>query len=120
MDACLRDRYSLLLHCFMDGNLIFDVHLVELVNTTDPMICQHESASFNTKLARLRVLPHTRSETSCITRLAATVDSSGHKLADVLEELTLRCGWVSNDANIDIASQLDLVFGFFLDPSEKL
>ena len=36
--ARLGDRYSLLFHCFMNGNLVRDVHLVEFVDGADPIV----------------------------------------------------------------------------------
>src|SRR5216683_7440963 len=32
VDTCLGDRYGLLFHRFMNGNLVRDIHLVEFVN----------------------------------------------------------------------------------------
>lgn len=104
----------------MNRDLVFDIHFIELINAAYAVVSQHKSTSFNAKLSCLGVLPHTGCQTCCVTCLAATVDSSSHELAYVLEELTLSSGWVTNNADVDIASKINLVRSLLFNPTEKL
>lgn len=42
----------------MDSHLILDIHLIELIDTADTMVSQHESAGFNAEFTSLWVLEH--------------------------------------------------------------
>ena len=84
MDASLGNGDGLLFHRLVDGHLIFDVHLVEFVNAADAVVCKHQGACLDAKLASFRILANTCRQTSSIARFSATVYSSSHKLADVL------------------------------------
>ena len=66
MDTSLGDRDGLLLHGLVNSNLILDIHLVELVNTADTVISEHESTSFDAELASLRVLANRSGQTGCV------------------------------------------------------
>ncbi|WVZ21312.1 hypothetical protein V8G54_008634 [Vigna mungo] len=44
------DTNSLLFHGLVNGNLIFDVHLVKFINAADAIVSKHQSTSLNTKL----------------------------------------------------------------------
>ena len=39
VDSCLGDRDGLLLHGFVDGGSVFVVHLVELIDEADTLVC---------------------------------------------------------------------------------
>ena len=58
VDASFCDRDGLLLHSFVDSNLIFDIHLVELIDTADSMIGKHQGTSLDTEFSCLRILAH--------------------------------------------------------------
>ena len=58
VDASFCDRDGLLLHSFVDSNLILDIHLVELINTTDSVISKHQGTSFDTEFTCLGILAH--------------------------------------------------------------
>ena len=120
MNTSLGNRDSLLLHGLVNSRLILDVHLVKLIDATDTMVCQHQSSCFNAELSSLSVLQDTGSQTCGITGLSTTVDGSWQELADILEELTLGCGWVSDDAGVDVSSQLKIVSCVLLDSTEEL
>lgn len=84
MDARLRKRDGLLLHCLMDRHLVLDIHLVKLVDTANTVVSEHKRARLDAKVARLRVLNNARSQTGGAGRLSAGVDGAGQELADVL------------------------------------
>ena len=58
MDASFCDRDGLLLHGFVNSNLVLDIHLVELIDTADSVISKHQSTSFDTEFTCLRILTH--------------------------------------------------------------
>ena len=74
VDASFCDRDSLLLHSFMDSNLIFDIHLVELIDTADSMISKHQGTSLDAEFTCLWVLAHRSCQTCCIRGLTRAVD----------------------------------------------
>lgn len=47
LDTGFGDGDGLLLHGFMDGDLVGQVHLVKLVDGADAVVGEHESAGFN-------------------------------------------------------------------------
>ena len=96
------------------------VHLVELIDAADAVIGEHQCTGLYAKLARLRVLAYASRQTRCITRLSAAVDSPRHEDTDVLQELTLGCSWIADNANVDVTSKLDLILRLFLDSAEQL
>ena len=56
MDASLGNGNGLLLHGFVNSNLILHIHLVELVNTANTVVSEHECTSFDTEFTGLGVL----------------------------------------------------------------
>ena len=106
VDASLRNRDSLLFHGFVNGDLVGDVHLVELVDGANTVIREHECTSLDGKLARLFILDHCRRETSRRARLAGRIDRTREERADVLEELGLGRAGVADDANVDVATNV--------------
>ena len=56
LDAGLCDGDGLLLHGLVDGDLVLDVHLVELVNAADAIVSQHQGTGLDRKLVVLRFL----------------------------------------------------------------
>ncbi len=69
-DAYLSDGYCLLFHNLVDGSSIRFGHFVELVDATNALIGQYQSAAFQRHLAGQRVLQDGRSKTN--TRRTAT------------------------------------------------
>ena len=102
----------------MDCNLIFDVHLVELVNAADSVICKHQCTCLNAVLAGFGVFAHTCSQTSRTACFATCVDCTWEELADVLKELALCGSWITHYADVDVTSQLQVIIGLFRDASE--
>ena len=102
------------------SNLILDIHLVEFIDAANSMISQHQSSSFDAKFTSLRIPAHTRCQTSSIACSSTTVDGPRKELADVLQELTLGRGWITNDANVDISSQLNAIISLLLDSAKQL
>lgn len=56
VDASFCDRDGLLLHGFVNSNLVLDIHLVELIDTTDSVIGKHQGTSLDTEFTCLRIL----------------------------------------------------------------
>ena len=104
----------------MNGHLVLDVHLVKLIDAADAVVSQHKCSSFDAELASLRVFTHTCCQACRIACFAAAVNRPSHELTDVLQELAFSGCWVSNDTNIDVTAELDLICGVFLDTTELL
>jgi hypothetical protein len=64
VDASFGNGDGLLFHGLVNGYLIFDFHLVELVDATDSMVGQHEGTRLNAILARLTIFTHRCGQTS--------------------------------------------------------
>jgi len=105
MDACLSDRDCLLLHCLVNSDLIFDIHLIELINATDAVVSKHECTSFDAELSSLRVFSYTCSQTSSTACFSTRVDCSWQELADIFKELTFCCRWITYNADVDITAK---------------
>ena len=91
VEVCLNpgfgNRYCLLLHGLVDRDLVRRVHLVELVNTTNAVVRQHQSAGLDAEFSRFAVPCDARRQTGCGRGLARRVDTSTEKGMDVLQEL---------------------------------
>ena len=58
VNASFGNRDGLLLHSLVNGNLVLDIHLVELIDAADAMVCKHQRTSLNAKLACLVVFAY--------------------------------------------------------------
>jgi hypothetical protein len=83
VDARLGDRYSLLFHRFMNGNLVRDIHFVELVNGTDPVIRQHQGTGLDGEVSCLFVFDDRSGETRRRGSLSRGINSTGKERANI-------------------------------------
>ena len=109
VEVCLNtgfgNRYRLLLHRFMNRDLVRRVHLVELVNTTNAVVREHERAGLDAELARFAVSCDARRQTGCGRGLARRVDRSTEKGMNVLQKLGFRGRRIADDTDVDGPSQ---------------
>lgn len=83
LDARLGNRDRLLLHGFVDCDLVGDVHFVEFVDGADTVVGEHEGAGFDGEFAGFFVFDHGGGETGCGGGFARGVDGAGEEGADV-------------------------------------
>lgn len=83
VDARLGDRYGLLFHRFMNGNLVRDIHFVELVDGADPVIRQHQGTGLDGEVSCLFVFDDRSGETRCRGSFPRGIDSTGEEGADI-------------------------------------
>mmetsp|Transcript_816 Transcript_816/g.1813 ORF Transcript_816/g.1813 Transcript_816/m.1813 type:complete len:317 (-) Transcript_816:1085-2035(-) len=102
-DASLRNRDGLLLHGLMDGRPVLVVHLVELVDEADAIVCQDHSTALEGPLAVL-VPRERRCETHGAGTLARGVDGFREGLFYVLQELRLGKARIANDERVDVTA----------------
>jgi len=86
LDSSFGDRDGLLFHGFVNGDLIRDVHLVELVDGADSVVGEHESSGFDGELSRFLVLNNGGGETSGGGGFSRGVDGSRKESTDVSEK----------------------------------
>ena len=120
MDTSFGNGDGLLLHGLVDRDLIFHIHLIELINAADAVISEHQSSSLNAELTRLWVLPHISRQACGRRGLTTAIDGSRQELADVFEELGLGSCWVSHDADVNVTSQLDAITRVLFDSTKQL
>jgi hypothetical protein len=65
LDTRLGDRDGLLLHRLVNGDLVGDIHLVELVDRADAVVGEHQRTGFDREVASLFVADDGGSETRC-------------------------------------------------------
>mmetsp|Transcript_57710 Transcript_57710/g.135452 ORF Transcript_57710/g.135452 Transcript_57710/m.135452 type:complete len:624 (-) Transcript_57710:224-2095(-) len=118
-DPSLGHTDGLLLHRLVDRHLVLDVHLIELIDAADPVVCQHERACLDAKLPGLLVLDHRRRQPCGGGGLARGVDSARHEARDVLEELRLCARRVAHYADVDVAPEVGLRLGLLVNPAEE-
>ena len=61
LNSCFGNGNGLLFHGFVNSHLVFDIHLVKLINAADAVVCQHERTCLNAELTAvwlLRLAPH--------------------------------------------------------------
>jgi hypothetical protein len=113
IDARLGNGYGLLLHSLMNGDLVLSIHLIKLIDTTDPVIGQHQGPCLNAHLPIL-IPRDRRSQTGSARRLATRVDASGHELLDRFQELGLGCGGVADYQYVQVATDVQSGLGGFV------
>ncbi len=79
-NARLGDADRLLFHGLVNGHLVLQVHLVELVDAADAVVGEHERARLDHELEGLFVAGHGRRQAGRRARLAACVDGARGKL----------------------------------------
>lgn len=85
------------------------------------MVSKHKRTSFNAELSSFWVSLDTGSESSSRGGLSRGVDASGEELVNVLQELGLCGGWVSDYADVDVSSQVYFIFHCsFVDSAKEL
>ena len=65
LDPSFGDGDGLLFHRFVDRDLVGEVHLVEFIDSTDAVVCQHQCAGFNREFPRFLILNDGGGETRC-------------------------------------------------------
>ena len=96
------------------------VHLVELVDTADAVIAQHQRARLQTQFARLGVARHAPGQTGGGGGASGGVHGAWRDGVDVLEELGLGGGGVADDADVDVAANGAAVGSVFVDAADEL
>lgn len=120
MNTSFSYTYSLLLHGLMNSYLIFDVHFIEFINATNAVVSEHQGPGLYTVLTSFNVFAYTCREARRRTRLARCINAPGQECSDVFQKLRFGGGWVTHDANVDVAAEFDTVRGFFGDATEEL
>ena len=77
LDAGFGDADGLLLHRFVDGDLVGDVHLVELVDGAYAVVREHEGSRFNGEFTGFFVPYHCGCEAGCGGRFSGRVYGPG-------------------------------------------
>mmetsp|Transcript_71945 Transcript_71945/g.224329 ORF Transcript_71945/g.224329 Transcript_71945/m.224329 type:complete len:295 (+) Transcript_71945:427-1311(+) len=116
-DASLRDGDGLLLHGFVDGHPVLDIHLVELVNTDDAGVSKHHGATLQRETILVR--DDGRSQTSSTGTLAAGVYRDGGGLLGKLQELALGRSWVAEQQHVDVTAHARAVRHLLAGPSKE-
>ncbi|OSX69559.1 hypothetical protein BU14_1395s0002 [Porphyra umbilicalis] len=119
VDARLGERNRLLLHRFVDGDLVRRVHLVKLVNRAHAVIREHQRARLDAKLARLHILGHRRGEARRRRRFARRVDAARGKGDGVFEELGFGRRRVADDADVEVPTERHAVGGRLVDAPKE-
>ena len=89
----------------MNSHLVPRVHLVELVDTTDAVICEEQRPGLDDELSALLVPHHGGRQTGGTAGLPAGVDGPGTEVGHDLEELRLGGAGVAHHADVDVAPQ---------------
>ena len=103
-DARLGDGDSLLFHGFVDGSAVVVVHFVELIDQADALVRQHHGSCLQLPLLCHGVGLDTGSQTHCRGALARRKHAPRKHLLDALQELGLGDPGVSEEQQVDVAS----------------
>ena len=116
----LGNRNGLLFHRLMNCHLIVLVHLIKLIDATNPIVGQHERSGLDAELSRVLIAHDGGGESGGGGGLAGGVDAAvGEEAVDVLEELGLGGGGVADDADVDVAAEADAFGGGFVYAAEE-
>ena len=101
-DTGLGDRNCLLLHRLVDRRPVPVVHLVELVDEAHAFIRQYECATLERPFTCHGVFTHARCKTDSRRTLPSSEHSSVGRLLHILQKLTLRRAWITEQKDVDI------------------
>merc|ERR1719330_478464 len=116
-NASLGDGDCLLLHCFVDGNTIVDVHLVKLIDAHDATISQNHCSALESK--SFLVSDDSSCQSCCTRAFAAGVHSNWGSFLGELQELTLRSAWIAEEKHVDVSSHARAIGEVLARPSEE-
>lgn len=119
MDSSLCNWDCLLLHGFVDGHLILNVHFVKFIYTAYAIVCEHECPCLNCHVSVL-VLCDTGSKTCSRCGFAICVDTTRDKFVDTFQKLRLGCWRIPYNQNVDISSYVHLCLSLFMNATKKL
>ncbi|KAH3664119.1 hypothetical protein OGAPHI_004833 [Ogataea philodendri] len=103
-DSSLGDRNRLLLHHFVNSSPVRLLHLVELINTADTIVGQHQGTSFQNHLVGDWVSHHGCSQSDSRRTFTGSVHTSWSDGRDGLEQLRLGDSGISHQQHVDITS----------------
>ena len=104
----------------MNGHTIVLAHLVELVDAHDSSVRKHHRARLQTSLARLLIAYDGRRETDAAAAATGRVHRQRHRVQHEAQQLRLAAGRVSDEENVDIATQMDPVGEIVLATADHL
>jgi hypothetical protein len=97
----------------VDRGTVLVVHLVELVNQAQALVCEDQGATLKGPLTSDRVLVDTCSKTDGRRSFACGINASVENLLNILKELRLGSARVSKKKAIDITSYSVLSIDIF-------
>lgn len=102
----LGDGEGLLLHDLVQHRAGVVTHLVELVDTADAVVAQHQRSSLQHQLPSLWVLHHVGGETHSAGAFSWRVLAAGHQVVDVLQQLRLTGTGVSAEQDVYLCTKV--------------
>mmetsp|Transcript_48957 Transcript_48957/g.116438 ORF Transcript_48957/g.116438 Transcript_48957/m.116438 type:complete len:202 (+) Transcript_48957:858-1463(+) len=116
--ASLADGHDLLLHSLVDGYAIGLVHLVKLVDTNNPSICEYHSSGLEVEVVGVRISDHRCSEAHTTRALSCSTDGQGGSVHHKTEHLGLATTWIANHKYVDVAPEVGSVAEVLFHPGQ--
>ena len=110
---------GLLLHGLVDRGPVAVVHLIELVDETDPLVSENKGSCLQRPLLGQLGLLNIGSQTDCRSTLSSGEDSPGSDALNVLQEAGLRSAWVAAHQHVQVSTNLVLVSWVLGDATEQ-
>jgi len=96
----------------VNGCTILVIHLIELVDQAQALVCQHKRTAFKRPLPSDWILMDTCCQSDGTSTLSGSVDTPVKDLLDVLKELGLGRAGVTKQQAVDITA--DFVFSVYI------
>lgn len=97
---------GLLLHDLVQHRTRAVTHLVELVDTANAVIAQHQRSGLQNQLPCLWVLHHVGGETNSTGAFSWCVLAAGHQVVDVLQQLGLTGAGVAAEQDVHLCTEV--------------
>lgn len=101
----------------MDCGTIVFVHFIELVDAAHAHISQNQRTCLEGQLLSIRVFHYCGCETHTRTTLSCCVHSSWSHIGNMFEKLRFSNTWITEQCNINLPSDSQIVGGNFGDPA---
>lgn len=118
-NARLGDGDRLLFHSLVDGGTVSIIHLVELVDQAGALVREYERTTLQRPLTCDGVLAYARRKTNSGRPLTRSEHGTVGGLLDILQELRLSGTRISEEENVDIATDAVLAVDVLGNTSEK-
>lgn len=114
MNSSFGNCDCLLFHNFMNSNSVSIIHFVKLINANHSSISKNHCSCFQMPISIFCVYSYSRCKTNTRSSSTGCVYAKWRKMHDMTKNLGFCSRRITDHKNVDISSQVSLIFKVFL------